>query len=108
VDALAVSGGDLYAGGYFGTVGGKVSPYIARASLLTVPVTPPTLSLVRSGANLIFTWPTNATGFTLQSTTNLVSPVVWTTNSPAPIVVNGQNTVTNLILGPQKFYSLIQ
>jgi hypothetical protein len=53
-------------------------------------------------------WPTNATGFTLQSTTNLVSPVVWTTNSPAPIVVNGQNTVTNPILGGQRFYSLIQ
>jgi hypothetical protein len=34
--------------------------------------------------------------------------VVWITNSPAPIVVNGQNTVTNLIFGPQKFYRLIQ
>jgi hypothetical protein len=108
VAALAVSGSDLYAGGYFGTAGGKVSPYIARASLLTLPMSPPTLSLVRSGANLIFTWPTNSTGFTLQSTTTLVSPVVWTANSPAPIVVNGQNTVTDPVFGPQKFYRLIQ
>jgi len=45
VDALAVSGRDLYAGGYFGTAGGKVSPYIARANLLTLP-TVPTATLV--------------------------------------------------------------
>jgi hypothetical protein len=34
--------------------------------------------------------------------------VVWTTNSPAPVVANGQNTVTDLILGAQKFYRLTQ
>jgi hypothetical protein len=27
---------------------------------------------------------------------------------PAPVVVNGQNTVTNGISGSQKFYRLIQ
>jgi hypothetical protein len=108
VAALAVSGGDLYAGGYFATAGGKVSPYIARASLLGVPVSAPTLSIAFSGADLIFTWPTNSTGFTLQSTTTLRSPVVWTTNSPGPIVVNGQNTVADPIFGRQKFYRLIQ
>ncbi len=104
VVALAVSGSDLYAGGYFGTAGGKVSPYIARFSLLTLP----TASIIFSGANVIVTWPTNATGFTLQSTTNLISPAGWITNSPAPVVVNGQNTVTNPIFGAQKFYRLIQ
>jgi hypothetical protein len=33
VDALAVSGNDLYAGGYFDTAGGKVSTFAARAIL---------------------------------------------------------------------------
>ena len=108
VSAIAVLGGDLYAGGYFGTAGGKVSPYIARASLLTLPITSPTLSLVLSGGNVIFTWPTNSTNFRLQSTTNLALPVLWTTNSPAPILVNGQNAVTDRISGLQKFYRLIQ
>jgi len=107
VAALAVVGSDLYAGGYFGTAGGKVSPYIARFSLLTLPMLP-TVSMIFSGANVIVTWPTNATGFTLQSTTNLISPVAWTTNSPAPVIVNGQNTVTDPIFGTQKFYRLIQ
>ena len=37
----------------------------------------PYLNIVRSGADVILSWPTNAigTGFNLQSTTNLVSPV---------------------------------
>jgi hypothetical protein len=54
------------------------------------------------------TWPTNAVGFTLQSTTNLHSPAAWVTNSPAPVVINGQNTVTNPISGAQQFYRLRQ
>jgi uncharacterized repeat protein (TIGR03803 family) len=68
---------------------------------------PPQLTIVPSATNILLTWPTNAIGFTLQSTTNLGSPV-WTTNSPTPVVVNGQNTVTNLITGTQQFYRLIQ
>jgi hypothetical protein len=51
---------------------------------------------------------TNATGLTLESTTNLVSPAVWITNSPAPVVVNGQNIVTNPITGSRTFYRLTQ
>jgi hypothetical protein len=48
------------------------------------------------------------TGFTLQSNTNLVSPAVWSTNSPAPVVIGGLNTVANPITGAQKFYRLVQ
>jgi uncharacterized repeat protein (TIGR03803 family) len=69
---------------------------------------PPQLTIIRSVANVILTWPTNAAGFTLQSTTNLVSPAVWSTVSPGPVVVNGQNAVTNPVSGTQNFYRLIQ
>jgi hypothetical protein len=34
--------------------------------------------------------------------------VVWITNSPAPVVIAGQNTVTNPITGPQQFFRLSQ
>ena len=68
---------------------------------------PPLLALIPYGANVILTWPTNAFGFRLQSTTNLGSPV-WTTNSPAPIVIGGQNVIINPITGPQQFYRLVQ
>ena len=69
---------------------------------------PPLLTLIPFGANVILTWPTNAVGFTLQSTTNLGSPANWSTNSPAPIVIGGQNVITNLITGAQQFYRLSQ
>jgi uncharacterized repeat protein (TIGR03803 family) len=75
---------------------------------LTVVPMPPQLTIIPSGANVILTWPTNAVGFTLQSTTNLGASAVWATNSPGPVVVNGQNTVTNPITGTQKFYRLSQ
>jgi hypothetical protein len=73
-----------------------------------LPTPPPQLTIIPSGANVILAWPTNAAVFTLQSTTNLGSSAVWTTNSPAPVVVNGQNTVTNPISGAQQFYRLSQ
>jgi hypothetical protein len=73
-----------------------------------VSASPVHLTMIPSGANVILTWPTNATGFTLQSTTNLGLSAVWTTNSPAPRVVNGQNTLTNPISGPQQFFRLSQ
>lgn len=68
---------------------------------------PPLLTLIPYGANVILTWPTNAVGFTLQSTTNLVSPAAWSTNSPGPVVIGGQNVVINPITSAQKFFRLI-
>ncbi len=67
----------------------------------------PYLSFVRSGTNVIITWPTNLTGFALQSTTNLAAAPVWSAVLPAPVVVNTNNTVTNGISGARKFYRLI-
>ena len=66
----------------------------------------PQLTLIPSGQYVILTWPTNYAGYTLQSTTNLGSAAVWKTNSPAPVVVNGQYAVTNPISGAQQFFRL--
>jgi uncharacterized repeat protein (TIGR03803 family) len=82
-----------------------------NGSLFSISFTPQ-LTITPAGANTILTWPTNYagfdyTGYTLQSTTNLASPV-WTTNLPAPAVVNGQYTVTNPISGTQQFFRLSQ
>jgi uncharacterized repeat protein (TIGR03803 family) len=75
---------------------------------ITSPGTPPELSITPAGTNVILTWPTNVSDFTLQSATNLGSTVVWTSYSLTPLVVNGQNTVTNPISGTQQFYRLSQ
>jgi uncharacterized repeat protein (TIGR03803 family) len=75
---------------------------------LTISPERPQLSLIPSGPYVFLTWPTNYAGFKLQSTTNLGSSAVWTTNSPAPVVVNGQNIVTNLVTGTRNFFRLSQ
>jgi hypothetical protein len=106
VSALAVSGSTLYAGGGFTTAGTNASAYAAMANL---PV-PPTLSIIADGANMVLTWPDAATGYTtgytLESATNLAPPVAWQTNSTAPIVIGGQNVITNPITGSQQFFRL--
>jgi uncharacterized repeat protein (TIGR03803 family) len=97
---LCLSGNALYGttdqGGNFG---------YGTLFSISVPVAPPQLNLFLSGTNAVLTWPTNAAGFTLQSATNLVSPV-WNAVSPVPVIQGGQNAVTNPVSGAQKFYRL--
>ena len=90
--------------------GSTVFPGEMQVDYVRVYVRAPTpqLTITPLGANVVLTWPTNATGFNLQSTTNLGSSAAWNTNSPAPVVVNGQNTVTNPISDMQQFYRLSQ
>ena len=72
----------------------------------------PQLTIIPSAANIVLSWPTNYAGFdyagfTLQSTTNLASPL-WNTNLPPPVVVKGQYTVTNSVFGTEQFFRLSQ
>ena len=100
---LTLSGNTLY-----GTTSSGGSSGVGTLFSLSLPQPPPQLTINCSAANVILTWPTNAAGFTLQSTTNLASQAVWSANSPAPTIVNGQNAVTNPISGTQKYYRLSQ
>jgi uncharacterized repeat protein (TIGR03803 family) len=101
---LILSGNTLYGTAYYGGSSGNGTVF----SLSLGSVSAPQLTIIRSRADVVLTWPTDAAGFTLQSTTNLVSPAVWSTVSPAPVVVNGQNAVTNPISDARKFYRLSQ
>jgi uncharacterized repeat protein (TIGR03803 family) len=72
----------------------------------------PQLTITLSGVNVVLSWPANYagfdyTGYTLQSATNLDAPAVWA-NSSGPVVVNGQNAVTNPIAGTQQYFRLSQ
>ena len=82
--------------------------WLARSDPTNPLSSPAQLTIIASGTDVILMWSTNAVGFTLQSTTNLVSPSVWTSNSPAPFVIGWQNVVTNSLSGPQQFYRLSQ
>ncbi len=100
-----VSGGALAFGGGLDHQDDPAAP--ANWSLTDVSFTASGgLSVATTGTNVILAWPTNGFGLTLQSTTNLNPPVVWITNSAAPVIISGQNIVTNPITGTQKFYRL--
>jgi hypothetical protein len=79
--------------------------YSLDGTLYAAPL--PVLAITRSGANVVLSWPTNAAGFTLQSTTN-ISPTAWSAVSPAPVVVNTNWVATNAISGTHKFFRLSQ
>ena len=98
---LILSGNTLYGTANEGGDSGK-------GAVFSLSLPPPRLTIIPFAENVTLTWPTYAPGITLQSTTNLVSPVVWDTVSPAPVLVNGRNAVTNPISGKQNFYRLSQ
>ena len=84
--------------------------WFGEVLVVTINIDPsfaPKLTIIPSALNIVLTWPTNNVGYNLQSTANLAS-LAWTTNSALPVVVNGQNTVTNPITEAQKFYRLSQ
>jgi uncharacterized repeat protein (TIGR03803 family) len=100
---LTLSGNALYGTAGGGGIGGNGTVFS-----ISLPVVPALLTVTPLAQSVILKWPSNATGYTLQSTTNFGSSAVWTTNLPAPVVVNGQNTVTNPITGTQQFFRLSQ
>ncbi len=64
------------------------------------------LAMTPSGPNVNLSWPTNATGYTLQYTTNLSSPY-WIIMSAAPTIANGQNVLSVPMVGGQMFFRLL-
>lgn len=105
IGGLVLSGNSLYSTASGGGSSGWGTVYSISFT--------PQLEIVLSETNVILSWPMNVAGFsyagfTLQSTTNLVATNSWSPVSPAPTVVNGQNTVTNLASSAEKYYRLIQ
>ena len=68
----------------------------------------PSLGAILAGPTIILSWPTNAIGFSLQSTTNLSATSLWSVVSNAPVVVGENYFVTNSIGGDRRFYRLLK
>jgi hypothetical protein len=66
----------------------------------------PLLAVSRSGSQLVFAWPTNALGFTLESASGLAETNVWTSLTNAPINTGGTNVLTIDAVGASRFYRL--
>jgi uncharacterized repeat protein (TIGR03803 family) len=103
---LIISGNTLYGTAEDGGTNGDGTVFS-----LSLPL--PQLTITTLGTNVILTWPTNAAGFdysrfTLQSTIQLGISAPWNFVLPLPVIVNGQNAVTNPISDTQQFYRLSQ
>jgi len=69
---------------------------------------PPSVTLARASNNtLIFSWPTAADGYVLQSTDALGSPT-WTDVTEAVVPSGDQNTVTVTTSGNARFFRLVK
>ena len=73
-----------------------------------VSVPQPTLSLLLSNAPFSATlfWANLETGFILQQATSLNTPIIWTTVTNTPTVINNQFSVTLASSGGNLFYRL--
>jgi uncharacterized delta-60 repeat protein len=94
--------GKILAGGNFTRASAQPRGRVARFA------TPqPRLSIQRANTNIVLSWSTNFTGYTLELNTNL-NGNAWNTVSPVPVVSGTNNVVTNNISGTVRFYRLRQ
>jgi hypothetical protein len=66
----------------------------------------PSLKAKPNGNELILSWPTNAPGFTLQSTLDVTPPVTWLDSASVPAVIGAHFTLTNTTTAGARFYRL--
>jgi uncharacterized repeat protein (TIGR03803 family) len=98
-NGLILSGNTLY-----GTAQSGGSSNEGTVFSLTLPG--PLLTLIASGPNVILTWPTNATGFVLQSASTLANGGDWQDSSLTLTIVGDQNVVPVDTSAPAGFFRL--
>jgi plastocyanin len=81
---------------------GAWSPYSASTSFSTVA---PSLIALRQTNALVLKWPANSAGFLLEFSASLSSGV-WSAVSPPPLLVAGENVVTNSLSDATRLYRL--
>ena len=96
--------------GYFRTGyanASETTEYNTLNVFLPPPLTPLLNIQLSAKTNVVLSWVTNFTGFTLESNTNL-NVNVWSNISPSPVISGTNNVVTNVVTGSARFYRLRQ
>jgi len=98
--------GRILAGGMFTTLATNGGDTVTRNYIARFAAPPPLLNIQRSvNTDVVLSWATNFTGFTLEASTNF-NTNVWSAVSPAPTVSGANHVVTNTINGAARFYRL--
>jgi hypothetical protein len=77
----------------------------AHLWLVAVESLPPTLRAQVAGGNVILIWPASETNYNLETASSLLANN-WAPVTNARVIVNSQNTVTNMISQPSQYYRL--
>jgi hypothetical protein len=83
-----------------------VSAPVAITASVTIPPAPIRLSFVSDASNLVLSWPATAMAVSLQSASNLTSPILWRTVTNTAGTVSNQNVVTMPMTGSRQFFRL--
>jgi hypothetical protein len=102
---VVVATKDVAAAGTYNVTWTATPSQGAHLWLVAVESSPPALQAQVSGGNAILTWPGSATNYGLETASNLFGSI-WTPVTNAPVSINSQNTVTNLISLPSQYYRL--
>ena len=80
----------------------------STSNIVTGIVSPatPFLKIAQAGTNVVFSWSTNASGYSLRSKPSLTSTSAWSAVTNIPVIIGDQFYVTNAIVGPSQYYRL--
>jgi hypothetical protein len=93
----------VWKAGGIGTVGSS-EPYALAWEFLS-----PTLAVTNDGTNTALTFPIYPAGFVVETTTNLSSPVNWSTNDlPQPVFTNNQYYILLDATNSAQFFRLLR
>ncbi|HYV29198.1 MAG TPA: hypothetical protein VFA77_16815, partial [Candidatus Eisenbacteria bacterium] len=70
------------------------------------PVFRPQINISQSGNSVVLQWPASASGFSLQSATNLISPIMWSSVTNSVQSTGGVFTVTLPLNRQSQFFRL--
>ena len=86
--------------------GGATTVSAPVTILVSVVAQPAFLRIAWAGANSLLSWPTSATAFSLQSSSNLLSPIQWRTLTNPPLVNSNQYNLSLPSTNSQQFFRL--
>ena len=86
--------------------GDDLTPTDAFIVKISPAIQPPLLTIGRSGNNVLLTWSTNFTGFTLESADALSLPPTWKPVTSRPLVISDQFTIVQKTTATARFFRL--